>query len=297
MQTIHTFRPLPLIAAGLLGLGLSGVAYAEASKGVGQATFRQTNANSAAIDSMTGTVPQGSDPFDTDAGAGLGLTMSRSGPITSTASTTGTAEFGVLKATAQAHVESTAANTATNNNVAGDATGTVQLVSNDSITITSDSLAAGTAVTVNFVVSLDSTIDFDGQGGFGSAAALFAINDGTGLNQIAAFNAFPEGANNGTQTGSLAYATTVGAVIDFNFNLTAFASAQYQQDGNGEMSSMIDVQAGNTALLGIVTGPGFSFIADSGASYTAPVPEPETYAMLLAGLGLVGFAARRRLNA
>jgi hypothetical protein len=28
----------------------------------------------------------------------------------------------------------------------------------------------------------------------------------------------------------------------------------------------------------------------------APVPEPETYAMLLAGLGLVGFAARRRAN-
>lgn len=29
---------------------------------------------------------------------------------------------------------------------------------------------------------------------------------------------------------------------------------------------------------------------------SAPVPEPETYAMLLAGLGLVGFAARRKLN-
>jgi len=27
---------------------------------------------------------------------------------------------------------------------------------------------------------------------------------------------------------------------------------------------------------------------------TAPVPEPETYAMLLAGLGLIGFVARRR---
>jgi hypothetical protein len=26
----------------------------------------------------------------------------------------------------------------------------------------------------------------------------------------------------------------------------------------------------------------------------APVPEPETYAMLLAGLGLMGFVARRR---
>ena len=30
------------------------------------------------------------------------------------------------------------------------------------------------------------------------------------------------------------------------------------------------------------------------AGYTAPIPEPETFAMLLAGLGLIGFAARRR---
>ena len=28
--------------------------------------------------------------------------------------------------------------------------------------------------------------------------------------------------------------------------------------------------------------------------YLAPVPEPETYAMLLAGLGLIGFVAKRR---
>ncbi len=31
-----------------------------------------------------------------------------------------------------------------------------------------------------------------------------------------------------------------------------------------------------------------------GHAVAAPVPEPETYALLLAGLGLVGFAARRR---
>jgi hypothetical protein len=29
-------------------------------------------------------------------------------------------------------------------------------------------------------------------------------------------------------------------------------------------------------------------------SITAAVPEPETYAMMLAGLGLLGFVARRR---
>ena len=28
--------------------------------------------------------------------------------------------------------------------------------------------------------------------------------------------------------------------------------------------------------------------------YLTPIPEPETYAMLLAGLGLMGFVARRR---
>lgn len=32
-------------------------------------------------------------------------------------------------------------------------------------------------------------------------------------------------------------------------------------------------------------------------AFAAPVPEPETYAMLLAGLGLMGFVARRRQNA
>ena len=31
-----------------------------------------------------------------------------------------------------------------------------------------------------------------------------------------------------------------------------------------------------------------------GVNFTAAIPEPETYAMLLAGLGLLGFAARRR---
>jgi hypothetical protein len=34
----------------------------------------------------------------------------------------------------------------------------------------------------------------------------------------------------------------------------------------------------------------------AGFRSTAPIPEPETYAMLLAGLGLLGFMVRRRKN-
>ena len=50
--------------------------------------------------------------------------------------------------------------------------------------------------------------------------------------------------------------------------------------------------SGNTSSLVL---PSFDSYAKVTYTYTAaPVPEPETYAMLLAGLGLVGFAARKR---
>ena len=44
---------------------------------------------------------------------------------------------------------------------------------------------------------------------------------------------------------------------------------------------------------GIVSAPGAAY---SLASTITPVPEPETYAMMLAGLGALGFLARRRRN-
>jgi hypothetical protein len=39
---------------------------------------------------------------------------------------------------------------------------------------------------------------------------------------------------------------------------------------------------------------GRGYVAVDNIMVAAPVPEPETYAMMLAGLGLLGFAARRR---
>ncbi|MYM24481.1 DUF642 domain-containing protein [Duganella sp. FT135W] len=46
-----------------------------------------------------------------------------------------------------------------------------------------------------------------------------------------------------------------------------------------------------------VGGDGYSGAVLDNVKLTAAVPEPETYAMMLAGLGLVGFAARRKKQA
>lgn len=54
----------------------------------------------------------------------------------------------------------------------------------------------------------------------------------------------------------------------------------------------------NTLTFDVVNGSGPTGLRTdfSGTTFTAAVPEPETYAMFLAGLGLIGFLAYRRKN-
>ena len=50
----------------------------------------------------------------------------------------------------------------------------------------------------------------------------------------------------------------------------------------------------NSANFGISAPIGATLVSDAGFAYASAVPEPEHWAMLLAGLGIVGWAARRR---
>lgn len=84
---------------------------------------------------------------------------------------------------------------------------------------------------------------------------------------------------------------TIGA---FGFDIladgSAFASLTSGVTGQGGLYQ-INLGTGSATLLG-----GFGASSPLIAGLTAaPIPEPGTYAMLLAGLGLVGFAVRRRL--
>ncbi len=77
----------------------------------------------------------------------------------------------------------------------------------------------------------------------------------------------------------------------FVFGLDAAQAAAAASFMAGSSTSFADFRVGLAATLTDATGgPDTFFIA------TAPIPEPETYALLLAGLGVVGFVARRRRN-
>lgn len=95
---------------------------------------------------------------------------------------------------------------------------------------------------------------------------------------------------NGVNTGNpgTAFDQFSKGYVPFSIT-TGFVSGQNTLDfwvNNGSNDGTVDGSSGNldwnpTALRVEMTG-------------TAPVPEPETYAMLLVGLGLIGFTARRK---
>ncbi len=75
-----------------------------------------------------------------------------------------------------------------------------------------------------------------------------------------------------------------GDTIDFNFNMVPLTG------GQSTKFFFIDTNASSYNLSGRFTD--YSNLNFAGIA--APVPEPESYAMLLAGLGLLGLMARRR---
>jgi len=86
-------------------------------------------------------------------------------------------------------------------------------------------------------------------------------------------------------TDSFANWTTLGNWVNGENRILVLSTT-----GNLMQSVTINSQIGFESLGGL------DQLKQTEISGITPVPEPETYAMLLAGLGLVGFAARRKLS-
>ena len=291
-------RPVGLLFAGLLGAALASPVWAAASL-----------SSDSSLASASATSGSGAGQQDSELVNGLGSASAASGPISSSAGTTGTLSYGFLTATANGSVADSVGGNNSQISGSGLAQATLRMV--DTLTVTSATLNAGDAVNISFELFLDSTVDATGQVVYSSSAsAAFAIWEAEHAfdlvngffpiqqGQLQNFTStFGNTATNGLQSVVVNFNTTVGASFDVSLGLGAGVQAEYYQTTNSPLLSSQGSANGSAWFWVSNAGGDFALSSASGFDYTAaPVPEPETYAMLLAGLGLVGFAARRRLN-
>lgn len=110
---------------------------------------------------------------------------------------------------------------------------------------------------------------------------------------VARFNDLGDGVVYGSHVASTA---DNGTFVQIALNSAAISAINAHAGGlfavGGNITTLDDLTTNTEALFRFTNGIP---LGDTQLLLTtAPVPEPETYALMLAGLGLVGFAARRR---
>lgn len=110
-------------------------------------------------------------------------------------------------------------------------------------------------------------------------------------------------ANIGTDVLVSTFASLASANVDFNAALSSYDGSSFGSYSGASFAEFLlsvtgPITAGTHSLVvaGNVTGTAGSYSGTLNV-YPAPVPEPATWAMMIAGFGLAGVALRRRSTA
>ncbi|ELX09859.1 hypothetical protein containing PEP-CTERM anchor [Janthinobacterium sp. HH01] len=142
---------------------------------------------------------------------------------------------------------------------------------------------AVTGVATDFTVTAGGQIDGDLLGGTVSAIGSVSKTFNLGPGQSGHVTLSPW-----TESGSV-------VLLSSNADLSAFIGGDEFHALLTGWSTQVTSGSGNATYKPRINLDGYAHVTYT--YETAPVPEPETYAMLLAGLGLMGVVARRRKSA
>lgn len=209
----------------------------------------------------------------------------------SSATAMGTPDYGILSGA----VSASANRFGNYSNVQSN--GTIRDIWSDEFTIASAGLAAGTPVQVRVTVALDySAMQQSTTGASSNLQAIAALHfNGPDAPWITGVTYEPgagglQGNASSTLAGEASFASNVGAKFQLFGDLYLVTAAFATNSPSSASASL----SGTARYTVSVLTPGAGVSSASGAAYVTPVPEPQTAAMLLAGLAFMGVLFRRR---
>lgn len=161
-----------------------------------------------------------------------------------------------------------------------------------------ETIAPGVVFTGDAGSQLGAYVAVLGTNGDWGAGNTFAAGDAVGELRFT----FASGPTRGA--GALVNHFELGDSFPFSVVVSAYGENNQIIETHTVMVDTDEFSLNEGQFVGIVRGSadirsiafkGNYVVADD-FTFTTPVPEPETYAMMLAGLGLVGWLARRRQN-
>ncbi|MDQ3185063.1 MAG: FxDxF family PEP-CTERM protein [Pseudomonadota bacterium] len=155
---------------------------------------------------------------------------------------------------------------------------------NYGINATTGAVTVATSIDAGFTAVSYSNSDASTPNVAPASTELYYVNSTTDSLAFA-----PSAFNNPTisEVGSLGVDVLNASGFEITSTDSAFAALNFDSNALRTGLFTVDLDTGAATQTGL-------FIGTINGLTAAPIPEPETYAMFLAGLGLMGFVARRR---